>query len=50
VLEFRDLFLPSDPQLAVAVNYGLAAVFWLVAGLVVGALLSALGRLVAGEP
>jgi hypothetical protein len=50
VLEFRDLFLPADPQLAVAVNYGLAAVFWLVAGLVVGALLSALGRLVGGEP
>jgi hypothetical protein len=50
VLEFRDLFLPSDPQIALAVNYGLAAVFWLVAGLFAGWLLSGVGRLVAGSP
>jgi len=49
VLEFRDLFLPADPQLAVAVNYGLAAVFWLFAGLFAGWVLSGLGRLVAVE-
>jgi hypothetical protein len=50
VLDFRDLFLPSDPQIAVAVNYGLAAAFWLVAGLVVGWALSGVGRLAAGRP
>jgi hypothetical protein len=50
VLDFRDLFLPTDPRIAVAVNYGLAAVFWLVAGMVVGWALSAVGQLAAGRP
>jgi hypothetical protein len=50
VLEFRDLFLPADPRIAVAVNYGLAAVFWLAAGLIVGGVLSGAGRLAAGRP
>jgi hypothetical protein len=50
VLDFRDLFLPTDPRIGVAVNYGLAAVFWLAAGLVVGWLLSGVGRLAAGRP
>jgi len=40
VLEFRDLFLPSDPRIELAVNYGLAAVFWLAAGLIAGWALS----------
>jgi hypothetical protein len=50
VLEFRDLFLPKDPRMGLAVNYGLAAVFWLVAGMLVGWLLSGVGRLAAGRP
>ncbi len=29
-LAFRDLFTPSDEKLRVLVNYGIAAVFWLV--------------------
>lgn len=28
-LGFSDLFTPADPQLAVLVNYGIAALFWL---------------------
>ncbi|MDD7966389.1 hypothetical protein [Actinomycetospora lemnae] len=30
VLSFRDLFLLADPTFAVVVNYGLAAVFWVL--------------------
>lgn len=29
VLGFQNLFSPADPRLAVLVNYGLAALFWL---------------------
>lgn len=29
-LGFQDLFRPADPQLDVLVNYGLAALFWLL--------------------
>lgn len=29
-LGFEDLFTPSDPRLRVLVNFGLAALFWLV--------------------
>ncbi|WP_197321802.1 hypothetical protein [Saccharomonospora sp. NB11] len=29
-LGFEDLFLPDDPKLTVLVNFGLAALFWLV--------------------
>ena len=32
VLGFRDLFLPADPTLMLVINYGLAAVFWVVVG------------------
>ena len=28
---FRDLFLPADPRIGLVANYGLAAVFWVVA-------------------
>jgi len=31
-LGFKDLFSPSDPKAAVLVNFGLAAIFWLVVG------------------
>lgn len=30
-LGFSDLFAPGDPRSAVAVNYGIAALFWLFA-------------------
>ncbi|RSM73872.1 hypothetical protein DMH04_40680 [Kibdelosporangium aridum] len=30
-LGFRDLFTPSDPKAFVLVNYGIAALFWLIA-------------------
>jgi hypothetical protein len=29
-LGFQNLFMPDDPKLAVLVNYGLAALFWLI--------------------
>ena len=38
-LGFKDLFTPSDPKLLVLVNYGIAALFWLiVSGLVAKAI------------
>ena len=49
VLAFRDLFLPADPRVRLAVNYGVAAIFWLIVGLVAARLLRGLGRLVAGR-
>lgn len=33
-LGFKDLFTPTDPKTVVLVNYGLAAIFWLVVGVV----------------
>lgn len=42
VLRFRDLFLPADPVAMVAVNYGLAALFWAVAGSVAARVVRAL--------
>jgi hypothetical protein len=44
---FRDLFLPADPRIGLVANYGLAAVFWLVVGLIAARLLSGLGLRVA---
>lgn len=46
---FRDLFLPADPRIALAANYGLAAVFWLVVGVIATRMLSRIGQLVAGR-
>jgi hypothetical protein len=46
---FRDLFLPTDPQIGLVANYGLAAVFWLAVGLIAAALLSGLALRVAGS-
>nr|CEL16364.1 FIG01033834: hypothetical protein [Kibdelosporangium sp. MJ126-NF4]CTQ94288.1 FIG01033834: hypothetical protein [Kibdelosporangium sp. MJ126-NF4] len=34
-LGFKDLFTPSDPKLHVLVNYGIAALFWLIVSSVV---------------
>jgi hypothetical protein len=46
---FRDLFLPADPRIGLVANYGLAAVFWVVVGVIVAWVLSGLGRLVGGR-
>jgi hypothetical protein len=43
VLAFRNLFMPDDQKLRVLVNYGLAAVFWMI----VSAVLSRLVRRLA---
>jgi len=41
--------VPADPRIGLLANYGLAAVFWMVVGFVVAAVLSGLGQLVAGR-
>jgi hypothetical protein len=46
---FRDLFLPADPRVGLAANYGLAAVFWMVVGLIAAQVLAGLGLRVAGH-
>jgi hypothetical protein len=46
---FRDLFLPADPRIGLLANYGLAAVFWVVVGVIVAWALSGLGRLIGGR-
>lgn len=43
VLAFRDLFLPADPRLRVVVDYGLAAIFWLLAGAIASRIVRSLG-------
>jgi len=40
-LWFDGLFTPDDPKIGVVVNYGLAAVFWLVAASLLARLLGA---------
>lgn len=42
-LGFHDLFRPPDVRVRVLVNYGLAALFWLVVGTVVARLVGRLG-------
>jgi hypothetical protein len=42
-LAFRDLFTPADAKLRVLVNYGLAALFWLVVRAIVLRLVRRLG-------
>jgi hypothetical protein len=42
-LGFRDLFNPADARVRIAVNYGLAALVWLVASSVVARLVRRLG-------
>lgn len=39
VVFFRDLFTPEDDRVGVLVNYGMAAIFWLIVGRIVIALL-----------
>ncbi|GAA2817463.1 hypothetical protein [Saccharopolyspora taberi] len=43
-LGFSDLFMPQDPQLAVLLNYGIAAVFWLVVTSIAVRVLRLLGK------
>lgn len=38
-LGFKNLFMPADPKLQVLVNYGIAAVFWLVVSAIIARLL-----------
>ncbi|MDQ2706187.1 MAG: hypothetical protein M3Z25_00440 [Actinomycetota bacterium] len=40
-LWFEGLFTPANPKIALAVNHGLAALFWLVASAVVARVLRA---------
>jgi hypothetical protein len=42
-LAFKSLFQPEDAQLRVLVNYGLAAVFWLIVSSVLSRLIRRLG-------
>lgn len=40
---FKDLFTPSDAKLRVLVNYGIAALFWLIVSSIVARLVRRLG-------
>lgn len=42
-LGFRDLFTPSDAKLRVLVNYGIAALFWLIVSSIVVRIIRRLG-------
>jgi hypothetical protein len=42
-LAFKDLFTPSDTKLRVLVNYGLAAIFWLIVSGIIARLLRRIG-------
>ncbi|ALG05741.1 hypothetical protein [Kibdelosporangium phytohabitans] len=42
-LGFKDLFTPSDPKLLVLVNYGIAALFWLIVSSVVARIVRRFG-------
>jgi hypothetical protein len=43
-LGLGDLFAPSSPSLGIILNYGLPAVVWLIVGIIVSRLISALAR------
>ncbi|HWD07205.1 MAG TPA: hypothetical protein VG674_32670 [Amycolatopsis sp.] len=42
-LGFKDLFTPSDAKLRVLVNYGIAAIFWLVVSGIVAKIIRRIG-------
>ncbi|WAL66025.1 hypothetical protein ORV05_35120 [Amycolatopsis cynarae] len=44
---FRDLFQPADEKLRVLVNYGIAALFWLIASAIVAKLVRRIGGISA---
>ncbi|MGH3624772.1 MAG: hypothetical protein ACRDQ5_23785 [Sciscionella sp.] len=41
---FKDLFTPDNPKLRVLVNYGIAAIFWMVVTFIVAKLIRLIGR------
>lgn len=41
--KFRDLFVPEDDRIRVVVNYGLAAIVYLIAGRIVAGLVRRIG-------
>lgn len=40
---FKDLFTPSDGKLRVLVNYGIAAIFWLIVSSILARIIRRLG-------
>lgn len=40
---FKDLFTPSDAKLRVLVNYGIAAIFWLIVSSIIARLIRRIG-------
>jgi hypothetical protein len=46
-LGFKDLFTPSDEKLRVLVNYGIAAVFWLIVSGVLARIIRRVGGAVS---
>lgn len=40
---FKDLFTPGDAKLRVLVNYGIAAIFWLIVSSIIAKLIRRLG-------
>lgn len=42
-LGFQDMFTPADFKLRVLVNYGIAAIFWLVVSVIVARILRRIG-------
>ena len=40
---FKDLFTPSDGKLRVLVNYGIAAIFWLIVSSILARIIRKLG-------
>ncbi|WP_425468482.1 hypothetical protein [Prauserella rugosa] len=42
-LGFHDLFQPTDPKLSVLINYGIAAIFWLVVSSIVAKVIRRVG-------
>ncbi|MEU6645100.1 hypothetical protein ABZ863_21405 [Saccharomonospora sp. NPDC046836] len=43
LMGFKDLFQPDDPKLTVLVNYGIAALFWLIVSSVVARIIRRIG-------
>ncbi len=46
---FNEMFNLDDPKIEIAVNWGIAAVVYIIAGALIVALLAAIGRSVAGR-
>ncbi len=42
-LGFQDLFTPDDPKLSVLINYGIAAIFWLVVSAIIAKVIRRVG-------